>query len=184
MNYRFLALSVASACLLGAVGYANISNATSAATLVAQNASPEQGQRQGRHHRIDFAAAATELGTTEAELKTALGLPENPPERQRPDLAAAATQLGVTETQLQTALGITIETVRPRTRPDLTAVAADLGVTEAALREALGKPEGEGGRQGGRRRPRLDIAGAANQLGVTEDALIEALGIPAERPEN
>ena len=63
--------------------------------------------------RPDFAAAATKLGVTEAQLKAALGVPANPPNPgdrsqrpPRPDFAAAATKLGVTEAQLKAALGV------------------------------------------------------------------------------
>ncbi|MEH2345519.1 MAG: hypothetical protein V7K22_28570, partial [Nostoc sp.] len=50
---------------------------------------------------------------TEAQLKTALGVPANPPNPgdrsqrpHRPDLKAAAAKLGVTEQQLIDALGV------------------------------------------------------------------------------
>lgn len=98
----------------------------------ADNNQPDAGQaptgeQQGRprrpYRKIDFAVAAQKLGVTEAQLKQALGVPENPPEnpttapngtrrRTRPDLKAAATKLGVTEEKLRDALGI------PARRPD------------------------------------------------------------------
>lgn len=177
MNYKiFLASSLASACLVGAIGYAHYSNAASQPHLLGQNSSPDseptqpfQMRPKRRHRRIDFAAAATQLGTTEAQLKQLLGVPE------RPDLAEVASNLGVTGTQLREALGIALdpetgEPTRPRTRPDLAAAATQLGVTETELKEALGFP--------GRDRPRLDIAGTAAALGVTEAQVIEALGLP------
>ncbi|NJN20601.1 MAG: class I SAM-dependent methyltransferase [Leptolyngbya sp. RL_3_1] len=66
-------------------------------------------------HDPDFAAAAAQLGVSEAALKTALGVPETPPELDengrpvgdhppRPDFAAAAAQLGVSEDALLDAL--------------------------------------------------------------------------------
>jgi len=64
-----------------------------------------RGDRPGGHHpRLDLAGAAATLGTTEAALQEALGLPLGPPPR--PDFAAAARQLGVTEAQLIEALGV------------------------------------------------------------------------------
>ena len=76
----------------------------------------QQGEgRRDRHQSPDFAAAATQLGVSEEALKTALGVPETPPELDengrpvgdpppRPDFAAAAAQLGVSETDLHNAL--------------------------------------------------------------------------------
>ncbi|MBD2101651.1 hypothetical protein [Leptolyngbya sp. FACHB-261] len=80
----------------------------------------QPGQRRRPHRRIDFAAAAQKLGVTEAQLKTALGVPANPPSpstnppnaterrqrRPRLDIEGAATKLGVTQQQLRDALGI------------------------------------------------------------------------------
>lgn len=183
MNYRFT-VAIATAILLGAMGYADVSTAApslnSEAQLRVQHAKGHHGgSGRGRHHRIDFAAAAAELGTTEAELKAALGLPENREEAARARFQAAASELGVTPEALRDALGITLDAEgrpqRPRTRPDLAAAAAQLNVTEAELRTAFGLPED--GRRG--QRPRLDIAGAAAQFGVSEAELIEILGIPA-----
>ncbi|MBD2464212.1 hypothetical protein H6G89_24725 [Oscillatoria sp. FACHB-1407] len=84
--------------------------------VVAQN-SPQPGQQEGcrGHRRPDFAAAAQQLGVTEAELIQALGLPAEPPAnsgdrpqgaRPRLDIPGAAQRLGVTEEQLVEALGI------------------------------------------------------------------------------
>ncbi|MBD2435582.1 hypothetical protein [Nostoc sp. FACHB-110] len=62
--------------------------------------------------RIDFALAAKKLGVTETQLKSALGVPEQPPTQPlsspppRPDLKGAATKLGVTESKLIEALGL------------------------------------------------------------------------------
>lgn len=200
--YRMLASTLASAVLVGIVSCASSSPAASEATMSAQvsPAMPSEldaGEGRRRHRsRIDFAAAAAELDTTESELKAALGLPENFPQRPRPNLTEAAAQLGITETELQDALGITFdpETGRPvresqdergsersHQRPDLSAAASTLGITEDELKAALGIPERQH-----LRRPQLDLAGAAQQLGVTEAQVIEALGIPAppagERP--
>ncbi len=198
MNYR-LTVAIASAVLLGSMGIANLSSANSGDTLVAQSSpsaeQPQEGHRgghsRGRHQRIDFTTAAAELNTTEAELKAALGIPENHQEERRERQArfeGAATQLGVTSEALREALGITLDPEgrpqRPRTRPDLAAAAEQLNVTEAELRAAFGSPEA-GDRRGGRRggsRPRLDIAGAAEQFGVSEAELAEILGIPTPPP--
>ncbi|WP_228013319.1 hypothetical protein [Nostoc edaphicum] len=60
-----------------------------------------------RPPRPDFAAAATKLGVTEAQLKAALGVPGDRSQRPpRPDFKAAAAKLGVTEQQLIDALGV------------------------------------------------------------------------------
>lgn len=92
----------------------NQANAEARFNQIAQANAPNQppdGQR--RPPRIDFAAAATKLGVTEAQLKDALGVPANPPSPSdqnqrppRPDFKGAAAKLGVTEQQLTDALGI------------------------------------------------------------------------------
>lgn len=87
-------------------------------TVLAQNQSqPPQNCR--RPPRIDFGAAAKQLGITEAELIAALGLPPKPPapprDNNRPpnpppphplDISGAAKKLGVTEAELIKVLGI------------------------------------------------------------------------------
>ena len=187
---RLWMLSMTSLVIVGAIGCAVSAKTAVNPNLVAQASPQNPTQSKKPHHRIDFAAAATQLGTTEAALKEALGVPAQPPEGTRParpSLEEAATQLGVTKDQLTQALGITIDAQtgqpsRPRTRPDLQAAATQLGVTEDQLKTALGMPERSPteGAQG--RHHRFDIAGAATKLGVTEDQLIQALGIPA-RPD-
>lgn len=87
-------------------------------TLLAQSP-PEPNQERRHPPRIDFAAAAKQLGVTEAELIEALGLPAKPPEppteNNRPpslpppprlDIPGAAKKLGVTEADLIKILGI------------------------------------------------------------------------------
>ena len=65
----------------------------------------------------DMAAAAEQLGITEAELTAALG----DPGQGQPDFAAAAEELGITEAQLVDALGIAAGGMpaqgQPPTRP-------------------------------------------------------------------
>ncbi|MBD1866802.1 hypothetical protein H6F95_05680 [Cyanobacteria bacterium FACHB-471] len=139
-----------------------------------------QEPREGRTRRqIDFAAAASELGISEAELREALGISADsstePGQRQRLDIPGAATRLNVTEERLVEALGIPPR----RPRPDFAAAAATLGVTEDELTAALGipkNPPAEGEQAG--RPPRPDFAAAAETLGVTEQQLREALGVP------
>ncbi|MBD2091903.1 hypothetical protein H6F67_18830 [Microcoleus sp. FACHB-1515] len=188
MKYQLLAIATVSLIGLGAIGVGMNKATADAPVSIAQAtpAAPPEGDRL--HRRIDFAAAASQLGTTEANLRTALGLPAQRPERPRPDLSAAASSLGVTEEQLRTALGITIDPqtnlpVRPRTRPDLAAAATQLNVTEERLRTALGLPDRP---PTGERppRPQLDIAGAATRLGVTQEQVIRALGIEAPTDTN
>ena len=87
-------------------------------TVLAQS-QPKPSQERRHPPRIDFAAAAKQLGVTEAQLIEALGLPAKPPEppteNNRPpepppppplDIPGAATKLGVTEAQLIEILGI------------------------------------------------------------------------------
>ncbi|MGF1513343.1 MAG: hypothetical protein ACFB5Z_06565 [Elainellaceae cyanobacterium] len=187
MNYRFT-LAIAAAALVGAIGVANANAANTSATDLrpdqaartsgAERVKRHHGGRGRGHHRIDFADAAAELNTTEAELKAALGIPENREEAARARFVAAAAELDVTPEALRDALGVSIDPEtgrpeRPRTRPDLEAAATQLGVTAAELRAAFGFSE-----EDGRRGPRLDIAGAAAQFGVSEAELTELLGLP------
>ncbi|MDQ2097645.1 MAG: hypothetical protein QQW96_08365 [Tychonema bourrellyi B0820] len=86
-------------------------------TLLAQSP-PEPSQERRHPPRIDFAAAAKQLGVTEAQLIEALGLPTKPPAPPsdnncpppppppRLDIPGAAKKLGVTEAQLIQILGI------------------------------------------------------------------------------
>lgn len=119
-----------------------------------QLAQAESGDDQGcrERRRPDLGATAQQLGITEAELRDALGLPEEPialdengrptAPLPRPDLAAAAQQLGITEAELRTAMGLPEEGLgRGHHRPDFAAAAQTLGVTEDALKAALGIPE-------------------------------------------
>ncbi|HIK56365.1 MAG TPA: hypothetical protein IGS37_14535 [Synechococcales cyanobacterium M55_K2018_004] len=198
VNHRLWVLSGAVVLLLGTATMPAIADTQTLTFDLAQtqpSLQPRQrwdGQREGRgpgHRRIDFAAAAARLGTTEANLRQALGLPAQPlAEGDRPNRGArmterlqqAAAQLNVSEERLRQALGITLDPqtgqlVRPTTRPNLQTAAAQLGVTEEQLRNALGRPGGE--RHGEGRRPRLDIRGAATRLGLTEQQLLDALGI-------
>ncbi|MBT3190644.1 MAG: hypothetical protein HN736_13205 [Anaerolineae bacterium] len=153
-----------------------------------------QGQNDGQQPpQIDFAAAASTLGITEDELKSAMGEPGQGP----PDFLTVAAQLGISEEALITALGLPAggpdggqqgqsqnqDGQRPqqgqddgqqRPQIDLATAASTLGVTEDALKTALGEP-GQG---------KPDLAIVATELGVTEEALIDALGIPAGGPGN
>lgn len=93
---------------------ADRANATDLFAQIAQNSEPANQPPKGRRKpKIDFQAAATKLGVTEAQLKDALGLPDTPPNPDapnqrppRPDFQAAAAKLNVTEQQLVEALGI------------------------------------------------------------------------------
>ena len=80
LNYQRFTMSgvgLVSLCLLG---FSIVVNAAEAPQSPAQSAKPRQ-QRSDRKPkpRIDFAAAAAKLGTTEAKLKEALGIPAYPP---------------------------------------------------------------------------------------------------------
>ncbi|MGB3265160.1 MAG: hypothetical protein WBA89_14550 [Microcoleus sp.] len=109
---NLLFVEQASSLLLTEVQY------LSSNTVLAQN-QPEPSQQRRHPPRIDFAAAAKQLGVTEAQLIEALGLPTKPPEppteNNRPpgpppppplDIAGAAQKLGVTEAQLIKVLDI------------------------------------------------------------------------------
>lgn len=179
MKLRHLVLTTtAAATLLGAVGLAVLSGNSLAwaetdssvtqsnSGLKQQGNRPDQyrggrGQRRGQR----LAEAAAELGVSETQLRTALGLPEQPIE---PDFAGAAAQLGTTETELRNALRSSTQPgPGPRgRRPDFSAVAQQYGVSTETLVSALGVPT---------ERPQPDITAAAQQLGVSEDELRDAL---------
>ncbi|MFH7245271.1 MAG: hypothetical protein ACHWZW_20730 [Spirulina sp.] len=131
-----------------------------------------QGPR-GERFNEHVAEAAAELGVTEDALRSALGVPDQRPER--PDLATAAAELGTTEDELRETMHNFMQTQRQERQgqgpqagpPDFTALAQQYGVSEAEFRRIMGIPD------------RPDFAAAAAQLGVSEDALREAL-----RPDN
>ncbi len=170
MNIRRVLVVAAMPLLIGSVGLlgSNQANATNPSRQVAQAAEPSNQQPNGQRRppKIDFAAAATKLGVTEAQLKAALGVPAQPPsqsdrsQRPRPDFKAAAAKLGVTEQKLKEALGVPAQppsqadrSQRPP-RPDFKAAAAKLGVTEEQLVQALGvppRPPQDGNQSGGDR---------------------------------
>ncbi|NJL45371.1 MAG: hypothetical protein HC922_05790 [Leptolyngbyaceae cyanobacterium SM2_3_12] len=163
---RILLTTTAASLLLGSLGLAVFNRVSPALAQGQPGQESEQfGGRQGRPGRGDrLAAAAEQLGVTEAALKTALGLPA---ERPQPDFAAAATQLGTTEAELRTALQDSRQGEGRRGgRPDWEAVAAQYGVSEAELKTALGLPA---------ERPQPNLAAAAAQLGVNETDLRNAL---------
>ncbi|MDZ8238984.1 MAG: hypothetical protein RMZ69_17870 [Nostoc sp. ChiQUE01a] len=112
-----------------------------------------------RPPRPDFKAAAAKMGVTEAQLKAALGVPDEPPTEHHSPQPPADSQ-------------------RPP-RPDFQAAATKLGVTEAQLKAALGVPANPPTQADRNQRPpRPDFKAAATKLGVTEQQLIDALGIP------
>ncbi|MDF5732244.1 MAG: hypothetical protein PUP92_30650 [Rhizonema sp. PD38] len=105
--------------LVGTFGFIapHQANAEASFHQIAQASEPSSQPPDGQQRppRIDFAAAATKLGVTEAQLKDALGVPANPPSPSdsnsnkrppRPDFKAAAAKLGVSEQQLTDALGV------------------------------------------------------------------------------
>ncbi len=107
----------ATALLLGFNSLSFPQTTVSSNTLLAQSP-PEPSQERRHPPRIDFAAAAKQLGVTEAQLIEALGLPTKPPAPPtdkncpppppppRLDIPGAAKKLGVTEAQLIKVLGI------------------------------------------------------------------------------
>jgi lambda repressor-like predicted transcriptional regulator len=179
MQIRHLILTTTAASLLvSTLGFAaTLGNGTAWANPtpsegtvsleLAQRGNPStQGSQRGANRRGQhLATAAAELGVSETELRTALGLPEQPIE---PDFAGAAAQLGTTETELRNALRSSHQ-AGPGPggrRPDFAAVAQQYGVSTETLLSALGVPA---------ERPQPDIAAAAQQLGVSEDVLRDAL---------
>ncbi|MGF1569379.1 MAG: hypothetical protein ACFCVD_15145 [Nodosilinea sp.] len=169
LQRTILTIAAAASLLAGSLGMATLAKAlpTQADTQLAQRA--DRGGHRGHH----LAAAAERLGVSEVELRTALGLPEEP--LPRPDLAAAATQLGTTEAELRDSLQASRQGEDPRGgRPDLAAVAQQYGVSEAELRTALGLPETP---------IEPDLAAAATQLGVSEAELRAALRPGCNGPE-
>ncbi|MEG4291093.1 hypothetical protein QUB76_19865 [Microcoleus sp. D2B6] len=109
----------ATALLLGFSSLTFPDRTTANSNTVLAQSQPEPSQERRHPPRIDFAAAAKQLGVTEAELIEALGLPPNPPEppndNNRPpsppppprlDIPGAAKKLGVTEAELIKILGI------------------------------------------------------------------------------
>jgi hypothetical protein len=109
----------ATALLLGFSSLTFPDRTTANSNTVLAQSQPEPSQERRHPPRIDFAAAAKQLGVTEAELIEALGLPAKPPEppsdNNRPpipppgpplDIPGAAKKLGVTEAELIQILGI------------------------------------------------------------------------------
>ncbi|MEG4862413.1 MULTISPECIES: hypothetical protein [Microcoleaceae] len=120
----------ATALLLGFSSLTFPDRTTANSNTVLAQSQPEPNQERRHPPRIDFAAAAKQLGITEAELIEALGLPAKPPEppeNNRPpgppppprlDIAGAAKKLGVTEAQLIKILGIPPRPSGDRNIPD------------------------------------------------------------------
>ena len=105
----------ATALLLGFSSLTFPDRTTGNSNTVLAQSQPEPSQERRHPPRIDFAAAAKQLGVTEAELIEALGLPAKPPEppsennrppRPRLDIPGAAKKLGVSEAELIKILGI------------------------------------------------------------------------------
>jgi hypothetical protein len=179
MKLRHLMLTTtAAATLLGAVGLAILSgnSLAGAETVSSVNQSTlglkQQGNRpdhyrgaRGQQRGQRLVEAAAELGVSETQLRTALGLPEQPIE---PNFAGAAAELGTTEAELRNALRSSTQPgPGPRgRRPDFAAVAQQYGVSTETLLSALGVPA---------ERPQPNLAAAAQQLGVSEDELRNAL---------
>ncbi|MEG4802455.1 hypothetical protein QUB63_15240 [Microcoleus sp. ARI1-B5] len=129
-NPALLALP-ATALLLGLSSF-TLGDRTTVSFNIALAQSQPAPDRERRHPpRIDFAAAAKQLGITEAELIEALGLPAKPPEppsdNNRPlypppppplDIPGAAKKLGVTEARLIQILGIPPRPPGDRNIPD------------------------------------------------------------------
>ena len=183
---NILLTTTATSLMLGTIGFALMASTDSARADLAANSqelsqadapkefedreygAPEYGGpgRGRRQHEARLAATADQLGVSEAALRSALGLPEEPIE---PDFAGAAAQLGTTETELRNDLreahqrGSGVRGV-----PEAFAAVADqYGVTTEELLMALNLPT--------ERPSRPDLTAAAEQLGVSEDELREAL---------
>jgi hypothetical protein len=177
---RTLSIAAFPLCLITVVAIA-----THSASAQNANQQGQMGNQMGNqnslqrpdHPRPNFADAASRLGITEAELKTALGIPATPPtngERPpRPDFADAAAKLGITETQLKDALRV------PEGRGDQQA-------NQRSHNQASNQ-QGQMRNQNPSQRPEHrhpDFASAAAKLGITEAELKAALGVPATPPTN
>jgi hypothetical protein len=129
-NLVLLALP-ATALLLGLSSF-TLGDRTTVSFNIPLAQSQPAPDRQRRHPpRIDFAAAAKQLGITEAKLIEVLGLPAKPPEpptaNNSPpclppppplDIPGAAKKLGVSEAQLIKILGIPPRPPGDRNLPD------------------------------------------------------------------
>ncbi|WP_353258134.1 hypothetical protein [Prochlorothrix hollandica] len=128
----------------------------------------------GRPPRMDFAAAASQLGVSEQALKDALGAPPDGGPGESGDRPPTGVGRGQGQGQGR---GQGQGQGRGQGRgnrpphPDFAAAASTLGVSEEALKDALWD---------NRTFPRL--AEAATSLGISEATLKSALGIPTERP--
>jgi hypothetical protein len=170
MHRSLMTLALTSA-LVGGLGLTALAH-NAPAHLAQGRQRTERSDAQGRGYGRGLAAAAAQLGVSEADLKAALGMPAERP--QRPDMATVADQLGVAEADLRETLRSAMSNARQQRqagdRPNpgqmLTEAASQLGVSEIALRSALGIPE---------QMPRPDMAAAAAQLGVSEAELTDAL---------
>lgn len=145
MMKTYQRLSISTLLLLG-LSFLTIATAAYAAESgPARSPQPSEGQskqrpdRKPQRPRIDFAAAAAKLGTTEAKLKAALGLPARPPQEGKPSRAQP------TPPQSGQATSGKGEPRKPEQgrppRLDIKGAAAKLGVTEQKLLQALGLPE-------------------------------------------
>ena len=144
MMKTYQRLSISSLLLLG-LSFLTVATAAYAAESgPSQSPQSSEGQskqrpdRKPQRPRIDFAAAAAKLGTTEAKLKAALGLPARPQEGKPSGAQPTPPQNG----QTMSGKG---EPRKPKQgrppRLDIKGAAAKLGVTEQKLLQALGLPE-------------------------------------------
>ena len=136
-------LSISSLLLLG-LSFLTVVTAAYAAESGPSRSPSSAGQsrphpdRKPQRPRIDFAAAAAKLGTTEAKLKAALGLPARPQEGKPSGAQPTPPQNG----QATSGKGEPRKPEQGRPpRLDIKGAAAKLGVTEQKLLQALGLPE-------------------------------------------
>lgn len=140
-------LSISSLLLLG-LSFLTVATAAYAAESgpdrspqSSEGQSKQRPDRKPQRPRIDFAAAAAKLGTTEAKLKAALGLPARPSQA---DKSSGAQLTPPQNGQATTGKGESRKPEQgrpPRPRLDIKGAAAKLGVTEQKLLQALGLPE-------------------------------------------
>ena len=77
INLRRTLLLTATPLVIASVGLMTIHRVIAQPNLLMNQEQEESmGRRKNNHERPDFAAAATQLGVTEDDLKTALGVPE------------------------------------------------------------------------------------------------------------
>jgi hypothetical protein len=148
-KYQQLGVSSLVCISLSLLGFGAVASAAESAKLRSTQHSEtkyreQRPDRKPERPRINFVAAAAKLGTTEAKLKAALGLPAQPPQpgnmQGQPRNETRPAERGQPER------GKSEHRKPEHRRPhpprlDIKGAAVKLGVTEQKLIQALGLPE-------------------------------------------